>query len=239
MRVAVVEDDSVSRENLVSFIKQYGQEHHMEIQVDAYENGWEAVEQYQAVYDILFLDIEMPKLDGMRAAREIRDIDESVMIVFVTNMAKYAVKGYEVGALDYILKPIQYPNFSLHMDRFMRGLAAVNNVKIQLKDRDSIYTLRVSSIEYVEVEHHRLHYHTFDNEYVVRGTIKEAEQLLDGHHFSLCNSGYLVNLKHVRSIVDGIVLVGNQKLTMSRGKKKSFVQALSDYMTEAYTNKNT
>ncbi len=232
MRIALAEDNENSRRKFADFVERYQSSHAVSMELDIYKDGQELVDSYVAGYDVLFLDVEMPEMDGMKAARLIRNRDESVIIVFVTNMAKYAVKGYEVGALDYILKPMEYPNFEMHMDRVVRSLNSVDRARIQLKDRDEIYTLAISSIMYVSVENHRLHFYTTEKEVVVRGSIKEAEKLLEGHHFYLCNSGYLVNLKYVRSIIDGVAVVGNEKLPISRARKKGFVQALSDYMTQ-------
>ena len=68
-------------------------------------------------YDIVFMDIELPGINGMEAAHRLREIDQQVILIFVTNMAQFAVKGYEVDALDYIIKPAQYGPLSIKLDR--------------------------------------------------------------------------------------------------------------------------
>ncbi len=72
-------------------------------------------EHYRADYDIVFMDIELPGINGMEAAHRLREIDQQVILIFVTNMAQFAVKGYEVDALDYIIKPAQYGPLSIKL----------------------------------------------------------------------------------------------------------------------------
>ena len=96
LRVAVAEDNPKDRERLLSFLKQYGEEKHVQIEVTEYTDGSELLEQYRPCYDVIFLDVEMPQMDGMKAAEKIRETDEEVILIFITNMAKYAIRGYEV-----------------------------------------------------------------------------------------------------------------------------------------------
>lgn len=120
LRVAVAEDNPKDRERLLSFLKQYGEEKHVQIEVTEYTDGSELLEQYRPCYDVIFLDVEMPQMDGMKAAEKIRETDEEVILIFITNMAKYAIRGYEVQALDYVLKPVKYQAFSVKMDKVNR-----------------------------------------------------------------------------------------------------------------------
>ena len=88
----------------------------------------------------------------------------------------------------------------------------------------------VSRILYVEVMRHQVIYHLDDEEIVLRGALKDAEELLAGCGFEKCNSCYLVNLQYVRGIRDGCALVGKDELQISRARKKSFMQAVADYI---------
>ena len=103
LRVAVAEDNPKDRERLLSFLKKYGEEKDVQIEVAEYTDGSELLDQYRPCYDVIFLDVEMPQMDGMKAAEKIRETDEEVILIFITNMAKYAIRGYEVQALDYDL----------------------------------------------------------------------------------------------------------------------------------------
>ena len=105
IRVAIVEDDLSCVQQLREYLSRYQKSSEEDIEVAVYPDGMAVVEQYRPVFDVLLLDIEMPRLDGMAAAREIRRTDPEVIMIFITNMARYAIKGYEVNALDFVLKP--------------------------------------------------------------------------------------------------------------------------------------
>ena len=111
LKIAVVEDQTEVRESLCQFIRQYAGEQGLQAEVEPFADGAVIAEGYQPGYDIIFLDVEMPRLGGFGAAERIRAVDPDVVLVFVTNMAQYAIKGYEVDALDYVLKPVSYGAF--------------------------------------------------------------------------------------------------------------------------------
>ena len=117
IRIALVEDDASYRQELKAYLEQYARENGEEIDVKTFADGDEIAQDYRAEYDIIFMDILMRFMNGMQAAREIRKKDEEVIIIFVTNTAQYAISGYEVNALDYVLKPINYYAFSKTMER--------------------------------------------------------------------------------------------------------------------------
>ena len=107
-RIAIVEDEKEFREQLQEYLKRYGVENNIVFQIDVFEDGSDILEHYQKNYDMVLLDIEMPKVNGMDAAERIREMDEEVVLMFITNMAQYAIRGYSVGALDFVMKPITY-----------------------------------------------------------------------------------------------------------------------------------
>ena len=140
-------------------VGRYAKEYDLQIQTTAFPDGRELVQNYHK-FDILLMDIEMPHLNGMEAAQKIRELDKEVVIVFITNMAQYAIKGYEVDALDFILKPLNYYTFSM---RFTRAVGRVKNregKRICLNLPDGAKFLDSREIYYVEIQNRMLHYHT-------------------------------------------------------------------------------
>ena len=231
IRAAIAEDDPAFRSQLNSFLQQYACDKRLEITVSAFEEGQTLVSAYCPIFDVIFLDVEMPHLDGMSAAEKIRQKDSQVLLVFVTNVAHYAVKGYAVQALDYILKPLNYMSFSAKMDRIVKTLQLRQEKSILLNSGSSMRRIPVSQILYVEVLRHQVVYHLADELITVRGSLKEAENLLEGCSFEKCNSCYLVNLRHVRGVREDAVIVGQEELQMSRAKKKDFMQAVAAYIS--------
>ena len=108
IRVAIVEDEAAVRDQLMGYVQRYMRQYNAQIEVTMFTDGVEILEGYRPVYDIIFLDVEMQHLDGMETASRIRALDSDVLLIFITNMAQYAIKGYEVDALDYVLKPVSY-----------------------------------------------------------------------------------------------------------------------------------
>ena len=111
------------RDELCRFIRQYAAENSLQVEVLPIEDGAVIAEHYEPGYDIIFMDVEMPGLDGFGAAEKIRAVDADAVLVFVTNMAQYAIKGYEVDALDYVLKPVNYYQFCTKLSRAVQQVA--------------------------------------------------------------------------------------------------------------------
>ena len=162
--IAIVEDEKEFREQLRNYLQQYASENQMEFQITEFADGAEIVENDKNEYDVILLDIEMPKLNGMDAAEIIREKDEDVVLMFITNMAQYAIRGYSVGALDFVMKPITYYTFSMKMTRALKRAQKKEQKPLILNLPDGIKTLEIKQIYYVEVQNRMLHYHTDEGE---------------------------------------------------------------------------
>ena len=108
IRLAIVEDEEVYVNTLMDYLKKFQSETEYEIETVWFRDGCDITDGYKGDYDVILMDIQMKFMDGMSAAQKIREMDTEVVIVFITNMTDYAIRGYEVGAMDYIVKPITY-----------------------------------------------------------------------------------------------------------------------------------
>lgn len=232
IRVAIVEDDKNYAESLKKYIVRYENESDQRFQVTWFQDGEDIVENYKANYDIILMDIEMQFMDGMTTAEEIRKSDSEVVIIFITNMPQYAMKGYEVEALDYVLKPINYFAFSQKIERAIKRMTRRQKKYIQISYKGKMKKLDVTEIWYVEVQDHDLYFHTSEGEFSQRGTMKEIEETLNEEAFFRCNKGYLINLDYVNGVEGSDVLVGEDKVQVSRSRKKEFLDALNNHMNE-------
>lgn len=115
IRVAIVEDEPAEAERLQSLLARYSREKGVQFEVQTYTSALTFLAEYNRTVDIVFMDIELPDVNGMEISRRLRKQDAAVMIVFVTNMAQFAVQGYEVAAQDFIVKPAQYGEFALKL----------------------------------------------------------------------------------------------------------------------------
>lgn len=230
VRVGLVDDDREHTQMLRTYLARYGQEADVQFQVEAFWDGLSFVEDYDGSLDIVFLDIEMPHMDGMTAARIIRERDASLAIVFITNMAQYAVNGYEVDAVDFMVKPVGYFNFARKLERALRFLHKRAQRTILLADEDGVVRLSASDVWYVEKDRDYLVYHTDQGEFRKRGTMKAEREVFQGLPFEECTSGCLVNLERVQRIGREHVCLKGKQLPLSRRMKKDFTRSYIDYI---------
>ena len=230
IRVAIVEDEAEIREQLMGYVQRYTRQYGTAFEVKTFADGLEILEDYRPAYDLILLDVEMKHLDGMETARRIRELDPDVMLVFITNMAQYAIKGYAVGALDYVLKPVPYFAFSQQLQKVEAQLRRRTRHYLAVPVEGGLRRLDTSRIYYIESEGHRVHFYTEEGDFVAPGALKALEEKLADRPFARCNSGYLVNLAQVRAVQQNTVEVGPYELQVSRPKRKSFLAALTDYI---------
>ena len=229
-RIAVVEDDSGYRNRLKGYIADFEREYGESFQITAFSDGLEIAENYTSAYDIILMDIEMKHLDGMATAKRIRALDKSVTIIFITNSAQFALQGYEVEALSYILKPISYFAFSQEMKKAVKRVKERSSFFLHVPQKDGMVRLDVSKLCYVESVGHNVIYHMETGEVVNRETLKSVEQKLVGQNFSRCNNGSLVNLAFVEKVDRDQVIVAGQALQISRPRRKGFMEDLAAYV---------
>lgn len=234
LEIAIVEDEENYRRVLCQYLEKYEEETGEEIHTSIFTDGDEIVENYTAKYDIILMDIEMQFMNGMDAARKIREVDKAVIIIFITNMAQYAIQGYAVDALDYVLKPISYFAFSQRIQRAVGRMKKREERYINIISKSGVNKVAVSEISWIESEGHRLIYHVKDKVYEsTLNSMKKIENELKECNFFRCNKGYLVNLAHVKAIQDGWAILTNGQVMISRAKKTEFQKALTTYAGES------
>lgn len=167
----------------------------------------------------------------MDAAQEIRKLDSAVQIIFITSLARYAVKSYEVGALDFLVKPVSYFQFAMKLDRAVRVLRRNEDVNLAVPTVRGVKVLPSREITFIEVSDHELIYHTESGEYRVRGSLGKVEGQLQGRSFLRTAVSHLVNLHYV-SEIDGsmMILTTGDRIPISRARKKDVLSGLAKYL---------
>lgn len=230
--IAVVEDSVQDRTVLDAYLEQYQQEKNCCFQITHFSDGDEIALDYKGGYDLILMDIEMTFMDGMSAAEEIRRVDPEVIIIFITNSPQYAIKGYAVQALDYILKPLSYYAFCQRVNRVRELLEHRQKCYLTVPCKGGVQKLDTSDIYYVEICNHDLLFHTKQGEIHSTGSMRDVEQKLPSENFFRSSKAYLVNLEHVDGIQDEDAIVHGERVQISRAKRKAFWAALNHYMGE-------
>ena len=226
IRAAIVEDEERERDRLTEALGRYSDR----ISVRTFNSAVEFLTGYTPEYDLIFMDIDMPYLDGLSAARKLRELDREACLVFVTNMARYAIRGYEVAAFDFIVKPVTDAGLALTLERVKSHLAARERRAVMIRSGENRLKVSLNEILYVEIERHSITYHLLNGTVASYGTLKSVEELLNDPLFVRCNNCYLVNLRHVNAITDGCAVVGQERLLISAPRKAAFERALADYL---------
>ena len=229
-RIAIVEDDSAIAELIDGYIRRYASENGLEVNTVSFCNGMDFLEKYRANYDLVFMDIEMPVMDGMSAIKKLRQIDKNVLVVIVTNLVQYAVNGYELCVFDFMVKPVGYYSVAMKLSRAFETLGTISRRQIRVPSRTGKKMISADALRYVEVMRHMLVFHTAAEEVRGTGTMKKICELLEGLPFALCNQCYLVNLAYVSGIDGNVVCVGDERLQISAPKRKKFLCALNNYL---------
>ena len=231
LRIAVVEDEAEAANLLSQCLLRYGREGDHVFQISPFSDAAIFLQEYSPqLYDLIFMDIRMPGLDGMTAAEKLRQIDPLVPLVFVTSLVQFAVKGYEVDALDFIVKPIRYSSFKMKMKRILLSLERHQEVGIPLTIEGSVRIFPASDIYFVEVTDHQLTYHTAQGNFTSRGKLSQVEQKLPQDMFYRCSNSYLINLRHVEQVSGEDILCKGTTIRLSRAKKKEFLSTLTAFL---------
>ena len=234
INVVIVEDEQVAFQQVNGYLDQYARETGEQFRVIHYFDVLTMLDEYKPNIDIVFMDIELPHMNGLEGCRKLRELDESVTIIFITNMAQYAVNGYEVNAFDFVVKPVTYPEFAMKLRRTLQKIALQEGASIGFTTKDGIQKLPVSRIAYIESIRHLIVIHTDDECFETYGTLKGIEEKLPGDRFIRCNSGFLVNLRYVERVQGYTVYVKGCGLPISRAKKKDFMEALNNYLMRVF-----
>lgn len=230
IKIAIIDDHPSDNRHLKENIDRFFSDKETTYSVDAYTDPLKFLDGFSSQYDLIALDIEMPSMDGMTLAHRIRKLDSVVILVFITDHAGYAINGYEVGALDFMVKPVNYYDFALKMKRVMSQYERNHKGdRIIVKTSEGMVQLRQRDIMYVEIVGHWATYHTKDGDFRYYGTLKDVEQLLDPVLFCRCNSCYLVNLSYVEKMEQLSCVVAGHELKISMPKKKEFTDRLVKY----------
>ena len=227
--IAIVEHETKEAENINSFLKNYLNENNISSNIYNFKDGDEIIEE-DTNFDIILLDIEMKRMDGITAAHKIREKDEHVIIVFITRMVNMAIEGYSVDAADFIIKPLNYLNFRTRMDRIFRKLSLSKERFIEIKNGVNKQYSNINDIEYIEAANKKVCIYLINKQNIsTTEPLYSLEQKLQNEGFYKPHNSYLVNLSHVKSLKQNEVLLKTSTAPISKHRRKDFLNTLTAF----------
>ena len=218
-KIAVCDDNPADADYVSDAIKKSAQARAVMVEIEQFPSAeafWFQYEDNQC-YDMLFLDIEMKPdgMNGVELAAKLRKNDHAIQIVFVTGYMEYIADGYDVEALQYLLKPVTVAKIGSVLERAMQRLKDREKA-LFLQTADGSMRVLISEIRYLEVRRNYVTIHA-EEAYTVKRTLHELEQELDACFFRTGRS-YIVNLRYVRKITKSqVVLKDGAQVPLSRG----------------------
>ncbi len=231
-RILIVEDNPEEQATLRAHLERYATEHGEDFQIAWLKSAVEFVEGSETA-DLIFMDIDLPGINGMEAATLLRSFDQQTPLIFVTNLSQYAVRGYEVDALDFIVKPVTYYNFSMRMDKAMRVMRRTAGRNVVIQTKAGMRVIPLAELISVEVLNHNLAYRAvgYDDALEVRGSLASIERELEGGPFVRISNSCIVNMGHVRDIQGNELRMSDGRvLYFSRARRRPAMERIADYL---------
>ena len=231
MRIAVCDDEERFLEDIKNRI--YTIYNSLDVIVDCYDNGRNLLKNFEKQpYELVFLDIEMPEMDGITLAKKLRELSRELNIVFLTGHVEYALQGYEVSALRYLTKPVRADKL-LEVLRYVSDkLIKKRVIKVRLDGEDRF--IDVNDILYFEAQNQYIMIYTLVGDFLVRYNISDFENELSKDGFFRTHRSYLVSLGKVKKIGKAeVVMEGEKAVPVSRGNIKNLKEALYAYIEKS------
>lgn len=230
-KVLIVEDDSDEAHDVCAALARYGQAHNLDIQISWLRTAVDVVAG-ERDFDLILLDIGLPGINGMEAAELLREFDPVTPIVFITSLANYAVRGYEVDALGFVVKPVTYSSLSLYLDRAVRDWRVNAERRVSVPTREGTRIIPLGDIVYVEVRNHELIWHLDGGEFLsMRGSLKQAEESFSGAPVLRISKSHLINMNKVCSVHRDLIRMSTgEDLVISRSRRRQTMARLTSYL---------
>lgn len=226
MRFAVVDDNPLDIENVVNKVSSWGKNKCIDTSFSEYDSAEAFLFSYEddKAYDVILLDIEMKKMDGVEMAKRIRAVDSDVVIVFITGYSDYILDGYDVGALNYLMKPLDLEKLNRVLDTALTKIES-NSKAIYLSTVDETCKVPLNQISYIDVDRNYITVHA-DKSYRVKRTLGSLEEELDDRFLRIGRSAFINIEKVLRVTKTDVFLNTDESVPLPRGAYEKVNRAI-------------
>lgn len=229
--IVICDDEQAFINRMKEYIKRFSEETKEEFSVREFTSGQALLNIYNGGFQIIFLDIKMPGLDGIETAKRIRQMDSNVIIIFLTSIIKYVLAGYNVNASNYLLKPLDYRKFKVEMEKAVTKILSSKKGYITVKNDRGFFKIYLSTLKYIETYQRNTMIHTTREDIISYKKMQEHEKALEGYPFVRCHTSYIVNLQYIDNIIgNDLTLSTGEIIPISKQKKKDLMQNLAEYL---------
>ncbi len=206
LKIAVCDDNIEDLSTMVSIINEYKamQKDKHEIKYTAFHSAVDLIAAMESgqQYDLVLLDILMPFMTGMDAAKEIRQFNHEVKIIFSTSSTEFAVESYAVGAYYYAIKPIWKEKLVILLDKVISEMQTYINTSLLIKSKTGLTRIYINRLEFAEVIGRAILYHLTDGSVIEAvGAMSDLEkELLSDPCFIKPHRSYIINMAHIDTL---------------------------------------
>ncbi len=232
-RFAVCDDEPLMAQEIARRIERYMEERRIAAYgIVSFSNGRSLLESGGG-FDVIFLDVQMERPDGMETAGQLRRRGDRSLLIFVTVLKECVFDAFEVEAYDYLVKPLDSGRFRRTMDRALNCLEQRAVKRIVVRRGASCEVVPLAEVVYCEVQGRKIYIHKEDGTVIdYYDRLEDLERCVDGRFFK-CHRSYLVNLGYVRGCQAGqVMLPRGEEIPVSRLRERDLIQALLRYMKE-------
>ena len=225
--IGICDGEQTIRSLLASYVERYRSETDAEIQLLSYSTGEKLLKNYMLELDLIFLEIPLRKMSGLKIAEYIKGQDSQVRIVFLTTVLSHVLEAYEVGASNYLLKPLSYTKFCRELTRVQEEKQGKEGYSFLEQNKQGLHKIYFHQVRYIETCGKNTLIHTGKEEISSNRQMKQFEQLFAGTSLVRCHAGYIVNLRYFQRLEETMLVLGDgTRIPVSRSRKPQVLEQI-------------